>query len=207
MNETPTLQQALAQIMEQQSVADYIKRLPARDMRNDKDKLQTLSELAWLLYTQGEHTAAYDIVAPLAGVPFDGNYNRWTWLEHANVLFALVAPAEQAEAAKQHAITAIEQAVRTGKKDIVEVKQDVHKRFMNGETLDTDALQRSIDGGDRTGEAVRRLILLKNLRKIELLGGSAAYPAARAAQEAEAQIEAIRQIAAELGLFKLSPFA
>ncbi|MFD1886687.1 DUF6707 family protein [Paenibacillus wenxiniae] len=207
MNETLTLQQALAQVMEQATAADYIERLPARDMRNDRDKLQTLSELGWLLYAQGENTAAYEIAKPLSQVPFDGNYNRWTWLEHANVLLALVAPAEQAEEARQHAITAIEEAVRTGKKDIVQVKKQVHKRFLNGETLDTDAIQRNVDEGNRTDEAARRLILLKSLRKIELLGGSKAYPAERAAQEAEEQIEAVRQIAAEVGRFKLSPFA
>lgn len=207
MDEKLTLKQAVAQVMEAQALTDYVKHLPARDMRSDKDKLQTLSELGWLLYAKGEHDAAFQIAKPLAQVAFDGNYNRWTWLEHANVLLALTAPEEEKEAARQHAIHAIEQAVRTGDKDIVEVKKDVHKRFLNGDTLDTDSIQRSMDEGDRAGEAARRLILLKNLCKIELLGGSKAYSAERAAQEAEAQIQAIREIEAELGLLKLSPFA
>ncbi|WP_322923776.1 DUF6707 family protein [Paenibacillus campi] len=246
MNETITLQQALASIMEaanalpeqtsgandvesapvkitvsedtaatgadmsaaaKLTLADVVKRLPVRDMRSEQGRLQALTELAWLLYAQGEDTVARQIVEPLSKVPFDENYNRWTWIEHAIVLSAFVAPEQQTEQARQQAITAIQQAVKTGKKDIVQVKKQVHKRFLNGDTLDTTAIQRDMEAGERTDEAARRLILLMRLRKLELLGGSKAYPAERAAQEAAVQIETIRKIAAEVGLFKLSPFA
>ncbi len=187
-------------------LADYIPRLPAREMKAEKGRLQTLTELAWLLYVQGERMAACDIVEPLTRVAFDGNYNRWTWLEHATVLYAFVAPEPQIEEARQGAIQAIEGAVHTGDKDIVEVKQDVHERFLNGETLDTSRIEHSVETGDRAMEAAFRLILLKHLRKLELLGGSKTYPAEQAAQEAEDQIAAIRQIIAELGLFRITPF-
>ncbi|MEW4371705.1 DUF6707 family protein [Paenibacillus kandeliae] len=190
----------------QSTLADYIQRLPKRQMRGDKAQLQCFVELAQLLYVNGEKEKARQIVEPLIALPFNNNYNYWTWIEIAHVLHAVLAPAEQADAAKQQAIAAIESAVNTGKPDVVEIKRDVHQRFLQGDMVQSSDLERQISADDPAGEANRRLIHLMRLIKLELLGGSEQYPASRAADEAKQQIARIRDIIADIGLFKLSPF-
>lgn len=190
----------------QSTLADYIQRLPKRQMRGDKAQLKCFVELAQLLYVNGEEGKVRQIVEPLIALPFNHNYNYWTWIEIAHVLHAVLAPAEEAEAAKQQAIAAIESAVNTGKPDVVEIKRDVHQRFLEGDMVQTSDLERQISADDPAGEANRRLIHLMRLMKLELLGGSELYPASGAADEAKQQITRIRDIIADIGLFKLSPF-
>ncbi|WP_411343768.1 DUF6707 family protein [Paenibacillus sp. WLX1005] len=195
-----------APVQEIETLSSYIQRLPKRQMRNDKGQLQCFVELAWLLYVNGEEDIARHITEPLITVPFENSYDYWTWLEHAHVLHAVLAPAEQADTAKQQAIAAIESAVNTGKPDVVEIKRKVHQRFLEGDMVQPNDLERHISADDPAGEANRRLIHLMRLSKLELLGGSEQYPALHAADEAKQQIERIRDIIADIGLFKLIPF-
>ncbi|WP_046215999.1 DUF6707 family protein [Paenibacillus wulumuqiensis] len=201
------LKEALSIIHDDTEAADYLSRTPARARRTTKGELETCVRLGWLLYVTGEPEAAGQLIEPLTAVSFENNYDHWTWIEYALVLqVQLSAGAADEEKVRQHAISAVEQAVQTGEESIVQVKQKVHGRFLRGETLHPENIEKAVQDKDDIREANYRLIHLMELSKLAVLGGSAEYPAEQAAREAAEQQARIRQIAEQHGRAELDPF-
>ncbi|WP_017811742.1 DUF6707 family protein [Paenibacillus shenyangensis] len=201
------LKDALAIIRDNAEAADYLAKIPARSRRTAKGELEAYVRLGWLLYALDKTDIARPIVEPLTSVPFENNYDYWTWIEYALILQAeLSTGQEQGKAIREQAVAAVEQAVQTGETAVVQVKQKVQSRFLKGETLHTDYIEKAVQHQDEVAEANARLLHLIDLSKLSMLGGSAEYPAEQAAREAAAQQSRIREITDRHGWIELDPF-
>lgn len=201
------LKEALSTIHDNNEAAEYLSRTPVRSRRTVKGELETCVRLGWLLYATGETAVARQLVEPLTAVPFENNYDYWTWIEYALILQAeLVAGTEQEDAVRQQVVSAVEQAVQTGEDSVVQIKQKVHGRFLRGETLHPEAIEQAVQNKEDITEANYRLLHLMELSKLAILGGSAEYPAEQASREAAAQQARIREIAQQHGVTELDPF-
>lgn len=186
----------------EETLARLIEMLPAKQKKTAKALLESTVKLAYILYATGEKQTASIIVDSIAVIPFSNSYDYWTWIEGALVLQGKLAIERKDEQTYQVALKCATTALKTGTDLQVTVKMNVHRRFLEGQNLDSDFDQES-NVGD---EFDRRVVYLMALLKIEFFGGSEVWPVTAVAEEAAVTINRISELVAQIGLYKLPPY-
>ncbi|MEB1548917.1 DUF6707 family protein [Xanthomonas campestris pv. campestris] len=184
------------------SLAQHLEGLPAKRKRTSKGLLESVVKLAYVLFAMGDTGSASQLVEPISRIPFANSYDYWTWVEAALVLKGTLALAqgrhEDAAMARQAAVAALS----SGNDLQVTVKANVHKRFMDGDTLDT-GFENAENAAD---EFEMRLIYAMALIKIDFFGTSEKWASSRIESELSESFARMRDVLADTGIYKVAPY-
>ena len=70
------------------NLASYISLVPKRNKKTQTIYLESLNHLAYLLYLDGQEEMTKELLDRIIQVPFEGNYNTWTFVDSCLVLLA-----------------------------------------------------------------------------------------------------------------------
>ena len=146
-------------------LVSYLNRIPKKNKKTRASYLESLNHLAYLLYMDGQEEMAKELLDRITQVPFEGNYNTWTFVDSSLVLLAyLEKEAEnKLSAYKKLLLFPLEQ----GEESTQEIRRRVHQRFLNGGSLE-QKLAKIEQAPSTESEMERRLLYLTDLLKIHL---------------------------------------
>jgi len=163
------------------------------DMK-DPASLEDAVQLATLLHVLRFDELSTGIVEKVGSADFDGNFDRWTWIELALVLGIrlkrLLGDVSSAENLKVKVLAVLD----CGDETQVKLKHKVFNRFMRGSLLSRDKAVKAQEDGYFDSEVLRRLSYFRELAKISELGGSSEYPVERAEREISENIDRLNEI-------------
>lgn len=146
-------------------LVSYLNRVPKKNKKTQATYLESLNHLAYLLYLDGQEKMAKELLDRIIQVPFEGNYNTWTFVASSLVLLAyLEREAEnQVLVYKKLLLSPLEQ----GEESTQKIRRRVHQRFLNGDSLE-QKLAKIEQASSPESEMERRLLFLTDLLKIYL---------------------------------------
>lgn len=130
--------------------------------------LEKANDLAFWLFIHGKNELARRVCESLGSIPFDDNYNLWTWVELALALDAKLASKSEA---KQR-VDAIRAPLALGDEMHRTIKARALSRRLDGDLLQFEAIAEAQQDNDKKSELDYRFAHLKELVYIEVLGGS-----------------------------------
>lgn len=202
------LKEVFTRIEKHTELYSYIEQIPAKYKKTQKAYLAALVKLSYLLYiTQNDQKPQVKkILDELSQIPFEENYDYWTWVEHALVLQARIAREEEQQAVYKQFMQLIEDALNTGEEAVVKIKHNVQDRFVKGETLSTQTIDAAIKKNDLLMECEQRILYVMKLFKIKELGAQLPYTDEKLEQEMEQYMKRINEIVEQVGIEKVEPF-
>ena len=69
-------------------LVSYLNQVPKKNKKTQASYLESLNHLAYLLYLDGQEEMAKELLDRIIQVPFEGNYNTWTFVDSSLVLLA-----------------------------------------------------------------------------------------------------------------------
>ena len=143
----------------------YLDKILKKNKKTQASYLESLNHLAYLLYLDGQEEIAKELLDSIIQVPFEGNYNTWTFVDSSLVLLAyLEREAEnKLSAYKKLLLSPLEQ----GEESTQNIRRRVHQRFLNGDSLE-QKLAKIEHSLSLESEMERRLLYLTDLLKIYL---------------------------------------
>lgn len=185
-----------------ESLSRHIDTLPAKHKKTAKAVLEATVKLAYVLYALDEKQQASIIADSVAKIPFANSYDYWTWIEAALVLQGTLAVEQGEDESYQSALASATAALTSGTELQINVKANVHRRFLEGQTLNAQFDQED----DVVYEFDMRIVYLMALLKIDFFGGSEAWPKSAIAEEVAITIARIKALVSDIGLYKLPPY-
>lgn len=112
----------------------YLDKVLKKNKKTQATYLESLNHLAYLLYLDGQEKIAKELLDSIIQVPFEGNYNTWTFVDNSLVLLAYLEREveNQVFVYKKLLLSPLEQGEESTKK----IRRRVHQRFLNGDSLD-----------------------------------------------------------------------
>ena len=146
-------------------LVSYLNRFPKKNKKTQASYLESLNRLAYLLYLDGQEEMAKELLDRIIQVPFEGNYNTWTFVDGALVLLAYLEREveNQVFVYKKLLLSPLEQ----GEESTQNIRRRVHQRFLNGDSLE-QKLAKIEQASSPESEMERRLLYLTDLLKIQL---------------------------------------
>lgn len=202
------LKDIIACIEKQAELQSYIEQIPAKYKKTQKAYLTALVKLSYLLYiNQSEQKPQIkSLLDELSRIPFEENYDYWTWVEHALILQARIAREEGQQEVYDQAMHLIEEALHTGEEAVVKIKRNVQDRFVKGETLNTQTIDAAIGQKKPSIECEQRILYVMKLFKIKELGAQLPYTDEKIDEESTQHMERINEIVKQIGIQKVEPF-
>ena len=181
----------------------YLNQVPKKNKKTQASYLESLNHLAYLLYLDGQEEMAKELLDRIIQVPFEGNYNTWTFVASSLILLGyleretehqvfvykklLLSPLEQGEASTQN------------------IRRRVHQRFLNGESLE-QKIAKIKQASSSESEMERRLLYLTDLLKIHLFITESTCEETDIQAKIEENIEILKKYIKEHEIYSLFPF-
>ena len=181
----------------------YLDKILKKNKKTQASYLESLNHLAYLLYLDGQEEIAKELLDSIIQVPFEGNYNTWTFVDSSLVLLAyLEREAEnKLSAYKKLLLSPLEQ----GEESTQNIRRRVHQRFLNGDSLD-QKLAKIEHSLSLESEMERRLLYLTDLLKIHLFIAESSCEETDIQAKIEENMEILKKYIKEHGLYSLFPF-
>ena len=146
-------------------LATYINLVPKKNKKTQVSYLESLNHLAYLLYLDGQEEMAKELLDRIIQVPFEGNYNTWTFVDSSLGLLAYLERERENQVFvyKKLLLSPLEQ----GEESTQNIRRRVHQRFLNGDSLE-QKLAKIEQASSPESEMERRLLYLTDLLKINL---------------------------------------
>ena len=174
-----------------------------KNKKTQASYLDSLNHLAYLLYLDDQKEMAKKLLERIIQVPFEGNYNTWTFVDSSLVLLAyLEREAEnKLSAYKKLLLSPLEQ----GEESTQNIRRRVHQRFLNGDSLD-QKLAKIEHSLSLESEMERRLLYLTDLLKIHLFIAESTCEETDIQTKIEENIEILKKYIKEHEIYSLFPF-
>ena len=184
-------------------LVSYLNRAPKKNKKTQASYLESLNHLAYLLYLDGQEEIAKELLDSIIQVPFEGNYNTWTFVDSSLVLLAyLEREAEnQVFVYKKLLLSPLEQ----GEKSTQKIRRRVHQRFLNGDSLE-QKLAKIEQASSPESEMERRLLYLTDLLKIYLFITESTCEETDIQAKIEENMEILKKYIKEHEIYSLFPF-
>ena len=184
-------------------LVSYLNRIPKKNKKTQVSYLESLNHLAYLLYLDGQEEMAKELLDRIIQVPFEGNYNTWTFVDSALVLLAyLEREAEnQVLVYKKLLLSPLEQ----GEESTQKIRRRVHQRFLNGDSLE-QKLAKIEQAPSTESEMERRLLYLTDLLKIHLFIAESTCEETDIQAKIEENMAILKKYIKEHGIYCLFPF-
>jgi len=181
----------------------YLDKILKKNKKTQASYLESLNHLAYLLYLDGQEEIAKELLDSIIQVPFEGNYNTWTFVDSSLVLLAyLEREAEnKLPAYKKLLLSPLEQ----GEESTQNIRRRVHQRFLNGDSLE-QKLAKIEQASSTESEMERRLLYLTDLLKIYLFITESTCEKTDIQAKIEENTEILKKYIKEHEIYSLFPF-
>lgn len=181
----------------------YLDKILKKNKKTQASYLESLNHLAYLLYLDGQEEIAKELLDSIIQVPFEGNYNTWTFVDSSLVLLAyLEREAEnKLSAYKKLLLSPLEQ----GEESTQNIRRRVHQRFLNGDSLE-QKLAKIEQASSTESEMERRLLYLTDLLKIHLFIAESTCEKTDIQAKIEENTEILKKYIKEHEIYSFFPF-
>ena len=181
----------------------YLNQVPKKNKKTQVSYLESLNHLAYLLYLDGQEEMAKELLDRIIQIPFEGNYNTWTFVESSLVLLAYLEREKENQVLvyKKLLLSPLEQ----GEESTQKIRRRVHQRFLNGDSLE-QKLAKIEQASSPESEMERRLLYLTDLLKIHLFIDESTCEETDIRTKIEENIEILKKYIKEHEIFSLFPF-
>lgn len=181
----------------------YLDKILKKNKKTQASYLESLNHLAYLLYLDGQEEIAKELLDSIIQVPFEGDYNTWTFVDSSLVLLAyLEREAEnKLSAYKKLLLSPLEQ----GEESTQNIRRRVHQRFLNGDSLE-QKLAKIEQASSTESEMERRLLYLTDLLKIHLFIAESTCEKTDIQAKIEENTEILKKYIKEHEIYSLFPF-
>ena len=184
-------------------LATYISLVPKKNKKTQASYLESLNHLAYLLYLDGQEEMAKELLDRIIQVPFEGNYNTWTFVDGALVLLAYLEREKENQVIvyKKLLLSPLEQ----GEESTQKIRRRVHQRFLNGVSLE-QKLAKIEQASSPESEMERRLLYLTDLLKIQLFIDESTCEEIDIQAKIAENMEILKKYIKEHEIYSLFPF-
>lgn len=181
----------------------YLNQVPKKNKKTQASYLESLNHLAYLLYLDGQEEMAKKLLDKIIQVPFEGNYNTWTFVASSLVLLAYLEreTEHQVFVYKKLLLFPLEQ----GEESNQNIRRRVHQRFLNGESLE-QKIAKIKQASSSESEMERRLLFLTDLLKIYLFITESTCEETDIQVKIEENMEILKKYIKEHEIYSLFPF-
>ena len=181
----------------------YLNQVPKKNKKTQASYLESLNHLAYLLYLDGQEEMAKKILDRIIQVPFEGNYNTWTFVASSLVLLAYLEreTEHQVLVYKKLLLSPLEQ----GEESTQNIRRKVHQRFLNGDSLE-QKLAKIKQASSPESEMERRLLYLTDLLKINLFIAESTCEEIVIQEKINENLEILKKYIKEHEIYSLFPF-
>ena len=181
----------------------YLDKILKKNKKTQVSYLESLNHLAYLLYLDGQEEMAKELLDRIIQIPFEGNYNTWTFVDSALVLLAYLEreTENKLSAYKKLLLSPFEQ----GEESTQNIRRRVHQRFLNGDSLE-QKLAKIEQASSSESEMVHRLLYLTDLLKIHLFIDESTFEETDIQGKIEENMEILKKYIEEHEIYSLFPF-
>ena len=181
----------------------YLDKILKKNKKTQASYLDSLNHMAYLLYLDDQKEMAKKLLERIIQVPFEGNYNTWTFVDSSLVLLAYMEreTENKLSAYKKLLLSPLEQ----GEESTRNIRRKVHQRFLNGDSLE-QKLAKIEQASSLESEMERRLLYLTDLLKIHLFIAESSCEETDIQAKIEENMEILKKYIKEHGLYSLFPF-
>ena len=184
-------------------LVSYLNQAPKKNKKTQVSYLESLNHLAYLLYLDGQEEIAKKLLESVIQVPFEGNYNTWTFVDSSLVLLTWMEreTENKLSAYKKLLLSPLEQ----GEESTQKIRRRVHQRFLNGDSLE-QKLAKIEQASSPESEMERRLLYLTDLLKIHLFITESTCEETDIQTKIEENMEILKKYIKEHEIYSLFPF-
>lgn len=184
-------------------LATYISLVPKKNKKIQASYLESLNHLAYLLYLDDQEEMAKKLLESVIQVPFEGNYNTWTFVDSSLVLLAYLEREKENQVLvyKKLLLSPLEQ----GEESTQKIRRRVHQRFLNGDSLE-QKLAKIEQASSPESEMERRLLYLTDLLKIHLFIDESTCEETDIRTKIEENMEILKKYIKDHEIYSLFPF-
>ena len=184
-------------------LVSYLNLIPKKNKKTQAIYLESLNHLAYLLYLDGQEEMAKKLLESVIQVPFEGNYNTWTFVDSSLILLAYMEreTENKLSAYKKLLLSPLEQ----GEESTQNIRRRVHQRFLNGDSLE-QKLVKIEQASSPESEMERRLLFLTDLLKIYLFITESTCEETNIQAKIEENMEILKKYIKEHEIYSLFPF-
>ena len=184
-------------------LASYISLVPKKNKKTQAVYLESLNHLAYLLYLDGQEEIAKELLDRLIQIPFEGNFNTWTFIDSSLVLLAYLEREveNQVFVYKKLLLSPLEQ----GEESTQKIRRRVHQRFLNGDSLE-QKLAKIKQASSPESEMERRLLYLTDLLKIHLFIDESTCEETDIQAKIKENMEILKKYIKDHEIYSLFPF-
>jgi hypothetical protein len=181
----------------------YLDKILKKNKKTQASYLESLNHLAYLLYLNGQEEIAKELLDSIIQVPFEGNYNTWTFVDSSLVLLAYLEREAENKVFdyKKIFLSPLEQ----GEESTQNIRRRVHQRFLNGDSLE-QKLAKIEQASSTESEMERRLLYLTDLLKIHLFIAESTCEKTDIQAKIEENTEILKKYIKEHEIYSLFPF-
>ena len=181
----------------------YLDKILKKNKKTQVSYLESLNHLAYLLYLDGQEEMAKVLLDRIIQVPFEGNYNSWTFVDSSLVLLAYLEREKENQlfVYKKLLLSPLEQ----GEESTHNIRRKVHQRFLNGDSLE-QKLAKIEQASSPESEMERRLLYLTDLLKIHLFIDELACEETDIQVKIEENMEMLKKYIKAHEIYSLFPF-
>ena len=181
----------------------YVEKILKKYKKTNCSYLESLNHLAYLLYLYGQKELAKKLLDILLQIPFEGDYNSWTFVESSIVLLAYME--KQTENQVSIYQNLLLSPLDSGEKSTRKIRRRVHQRFLNGDSLE-QKLAKIEQASSPESEMERRLLYLTDLLKIHLFIAESTCEEIDIQTKIEENKEILKKYIKEHEIYSLFPF-
>lgn len=184
-------------------LVSYLNLIPKKNKKTQASYLESLNHLAYLLYLDGQEEIAKKLLESVIQVPFEGNYNTWTFFDSSLGLLAYMEREKENQlfVYKKLLLSPLEQ----GEESTQNIRRKVHQRFLNGDSLE-QKLAKIEQASSPESEMERRLLYLTDLLKIHLFIAESTCEETDIQAKIEENMEILKKYIKEHEIYSLFPF-
>ena len=181
----------------------YLDKILKKNKKTQANYLESLNHLAYLLYLDGQEEIAKKLLESVIQVPFEGNYNTWTFVDSSLVLLTWMEreTENKLSAYKKLLLSPLEQ----GEESTQNIRRRVHQRFLNGDSLE-QKLAKIDQAPSPESEMERRLLYLTDLLKIHLFIAESTCEETDIQEKIEENMEILKKYIKKHEIYSLFPF-
>ena len=197
------LPEVVEQLEKHPDIHLYLDKILKKNKKTQANYLESLNHLAYLLYLDGQEEMAKKLLESVIQVPFEGNYNTWTFVDSSLVLLAYMERETEnnLSAYKKLLLSPLEQ----GEESTRNIRRKVHQRFLNGDSLE-QKLAKIEQASSLESEMERRLLYLTDLLKIHLFIAESTCEETDIQAKIEENMEILKKYIKEHEIYSLFPF-
>ncbi|WP_049502977.1 DUF6707 family protein [Streptococcus oralis] len=181
----------------------YLDKILKKNKKTPASYLESLNHLAYLLYLDGQEEITKKLLESVIQVPFEGDYNTWTFVDSSLVLLAYMEreTENKLSAYKKLLLSPLKQ----GEESTQKIRRRVHQRFLNGDSLE-QKLAKIEQASSLESEMKRRLLYLTDLLKIHLFIAESTCEETDIQAKIEENMEILKKYIKEHEIYSLFPF-